>query len=266
MEAFRESVTILGIGPKPTPDLSGEIRQIVASSIERTLGTCILFAYKENLWIVSCRHVVENVLQNSLDTYKALTKFVTAEGKIEKFTFVLDQQFLRYHPSDHLDTSYDLAILWIGRKNNIRLPITPIGFYPQYSFLPLVADMELEVFGYPVKSFTPNDIQRVDELLPLTSVTAKFLDGPRTGEKPVNHNKRQLFQFVAEVQRDTDMSGISGGLVVAKHASQFYPIGMITGSGVGRVIDQRDGTQRKVAHITFAHFSSLLQALSKLVG
>jgi len=265
MESFDKAVVILGIGPKPTANMTGELAQFVASAIEKTVGTGILFAYKEHLWILSCRHVIENTLPGETDTYKAIIKLLATDGEVEKLTIVLNQSSLRYHPFDTKDESYDLAIFWVGLQKNINQPITPIQFTPNYTFLPLVPDMDLQAFGYPVNSLSLDIVHNVDSLLPLTSVTAKFLDGPSTGKQPINHSKRQLSTYTAETNSASDLSGMSGGLVVAKKETQFYPIGMLTGSGTGRVIDNRDGKERNVSFITFAHLSSLLHALSKLV-
>jgi hypothetical protein len=259
MDRITNSVVIVAIGPRPQEGMAPDFKRFIGSAITETVGTGILFGCGRYLCVASCRHVIDSNLKR--DQFKAISRYEDAGGTIRGMTLGLDEHTIRYHPKDTATSSHDVALFVFGNRHAFQLPFEYLEMSLGQYFPARRCGLKLQVWGYPVNRMSRDDVLAMDKPLPVQKLSGRLIDAPYIGAKTENFDKSHILQHIAEIDYADDLSGISGGLVLAEEGGHLYPLGMASTGGKGRVQDNLNNTERQINFVGFTSFPTIFEAL-----
>ena len=148
---------------------------------------------------------------------------------------------------------FDHILKMPEKYNFLELPL-------EANFPPLNDGDDLLILGYPKNNLSYDVIYNNERELPFKNLRAKFLSYI-SDAKPINYNKTVIEQNHATIDISEDLSGMSGGLVLVRHGTDYVPVGMVTGGGNGRVINSKESDTTKINFINFVHLKYLYDLL-----
>lgn len=241
MQNFSTSIVPLGFGyEEPT------------KSIIKTIGNGILFTYDDHIWVLTCRHIIEPFWGDH--PVKAVFKH---EGT-QYFLMLNDREHLQFHLGDTDQQTIDLALYSFARKENFKGGDETLNLDALDQLPDLKEGDDLEVLAISSADMNPESVVS-SKPIPLKTVKGSFIDYT-FNLKPQDYALQFTEQHIMHVQTGGDME-LSGGLVLAHKNGDYWPMGIITGSGNVKLMDSETGKAKNADIITFTHFKYLLQML-----
>ena len=248
LSIFKKSVSVICTSPIDGPNV-----------IEKAIGTGINFIYKNWIWVLSCRHVVEPEFGKSkINSFLRIYDKNSGQLRNTILTFK-DTAKLRFHPDDFDDRTRDIALFYFINISKISQEYN-IFKLPSEMDLPQLKDNDsLLILGYPSKDISYNILfHDTGKELPLIILRANYLPFIQDS-KLINYEKTAIEQSRAAVDDIEGLEGMSGSLVLVQHGTEYFPVGMVTGSGSRRIKTGTDTT--KVNFINFVHLRYLYDLL-----
>ncbi len=247
IDIYKNSIALAGVGPYEPQSI-----------IEKTIGTGIVFIYKNHMLVLTCRHVIEPEL-GKLTPKALLNVRDNQSGKMQRAYLRLNDYNWSYHPDDTKEVTRDLALFWFGPKTDkVELP----HFSDEYNAPELKPDDQLIVLGYATRDLTSSVILDATTELSIRVINARFID-PVGGHKPDNYSRTVIQQNYAVIETDDILDGMSGGLVLLKNGSELIPIGILSGGGKGK-LGLRGGQLSNVNFISFTHIRYVYDIMQTL--
>jgi hypothetical protein len=198
-------------------------------------GSGVLIQYRNELFLVSCRHVVEPALE------MGALKIATAMGAVD-----LGTPIPRYWRGESETQTADFAVVSLGLKTG------PAPLFLHYDGLlsarKIRSHMPVEILGFPSDSMIWGQPPKGK----LRSIEALGFEA-ETMEEPPGTTQSRVFHQYAMIDNLTPLAGMSGGLVITKELGITMPFGILTSDTTGRA----DGVPMRLAQ--FVSFADIFE-------
>ena len=224
-------------------------------SIKVTLGNSLIFRYREKVWLLTCRHLMEEVWGENM------VKSVMLTRETNYFLMWKEEKNLLYHPADQERQTLDLALYYFGEADQLENESDLWDAEEAYAEQRLAENDPLKILGIRSEQMTPESVVSSNPLQ-VEELDAVYLKNTLS-VSPEDYEGQLVNQQVAQVNKKQLME-LSGGLVAAGGPGEWYPRGLITGAGTVTVQKSRDAAPQEVGIYTYTDFSYLNEMLNSV--
>ena len=243
---FKKSLFVVISSPIEVPQVK----------IDASNGTGIIFIYNEEIWGLSCRHVIEPLIGKSLIKFFSKIKDKNS-GKLNGLFINFNQtKNIWFHPDDNENKTRDIVLLYYGKISEISKEYKFFEL-PKLIDFPILNEKDtLLVLGYPGKKLSYNLFYENDKPMPLSIIQGEYISYI-TNFKPTNSENIALDQYYIVVENSKGLRGMSGSLVLVKKGTSYYPIGLISIAGNFNFINLVSPDTTNINYLSFTHFKYL---------
>lgn len=221
-------------------------------SIKTTLGNTLIFTYNDRVWLLTCRHLVENVWRDSM------IKSVMKSERANYFMMWKQKSHLGFHPSDSERQTLDLALYYFSTTESFDQPNKMWEWDSHYADNKLEERDRLKVLGIRSELMSPESIAS-SKPIQMEEIEGQYLKNT-LDVSPEDYNRKLVGQQLVRVDKESLME-LAGGLVAVPSENGWVPRGLITGSGTVTLRMDPDAPPRETGIFTYTDFSHLHQML-----
>jgi hypothetical protein len=259
---IRESVMVLAKGPGVTFSTPIKQRQLLGPVVTETLGSCFLFTYQSRLYVVTCRHVVEGQISSD-EQCKVILRYQKKGGSTDGAILPLDTTYLRYHPEDTSERTFDIAAFVMPDSVLSMLPVQVWSLEKQDDYPVLDKKTKIKLIGYPKVVLTDEKIRRKNMPINPLEVWASIASVP--SQKPMipsNSPMPIIGTYITEIDElEISLEGASGGIAIIETKHGDLAFGILSATGSGELQNRLSGTKRQIDFVCVIPMIRLIETI-----
>lgn len=226
-----------------------------------TFGTGIIIKYKNQLYIISCKHVYHGIRDKNV-IFAIPKPKQTMEPKGGYAIIYLDKPV--FHPDDN-DSTYDVVAFKLLNNNETSLSFKNIFPLNITTFSePLSNSQELFGAGFPVSYVKRLVANRTEDILSPQIVSGHEIKLDISKLSQIGFQRNLKEGFFIETNDDDEGKGSSGGLIFRmKEDESIDPIGI----RIGRAdieLTFPNGKTRNINAIIFTQMKRVIETIAKI--
>ncbi len=217
-------------------------------SIKTTLGNTLIFKSDDWVWLLTCRHLVEKVWQDSM------IKSVLKSEEANYFMMWKQKDHLGFHPADTNKQTRDLALYYFSTAGSFNQRYNLWEWSSHYAETALKESEQLKILGIRSELMSPESIAS-SKPIPVEEIDGRYLENTMD-ISPEDYKRTLVEQQIVQVEKESLME-VAGGLVAVPAEEGWIPRGLITGSGTVTLKMDREAPARETGIFTYTDFSHL---------